>query len=294
MFRNKWVFLALLIGFLLSSLMLVATRGSGMRVEGLFKEASVSLQHSPGITKVMSAKTQQVPTRKLSVLFIGNSFTFYNNMPGMLVEIAKADPGNTVALDVQAVTKGGVNLDDLWRSGEGRKILQQRKWDYVVLQDNSTWAMIPEWVKRTTESTINWTSEIKAIGAKPLFVMTWPDKPDGPTYKKPEFVYMKNADNVYQIFSYETYHLAELLKATVVPVGDYWYFAVQQHPELNLYEKDSHHPSRAGSYLQALVFYRMLTGRSSEDTSFAPRGVSTEHAGTIRKIVSYDGFERKK
>lgn len=50
--------------------------------------------------------------------------------------------------------------------------------------------------------------------------------------------------------------------ADVVPVGVAWQVAHQQQPDLGLWSWDGTHPSTAGSYLDACMFYAALTGRS--------------------------------
>jgi len=50
--------------------------------------------------------------------------------------------------------------------------------------------------------------------------------------------------------------------ADVVPVGVAWEVAHQQQPDLGLWSWDGTHPSTAGSYLDACMFYAALTGRS--------------------------------
>jgi hypothetical protein len=50
---------------------------------------------------------------------------------------------------------------------------------------------------------------------------------------------------------------------SVVPVGVAWRAALRQDPALPLYDGDGFHPSRAGTYLAALVFREWLSGKPS-------------------------------
>ena len=74
---------------------------------------------------------------------------------------------------------------------------------------------------------------------------------------------------------YET--LAATLSSEVAPVGVAWASAVGSRPGLDLWKRDGHHPSRAGSYLAACVFYRQLTGRDPLNSSYLG-GLDTEDA----------------
>ena len=71
------------------------------------------------------------PTR---VLFIGNSYTYYNSLPQMVEELAQAAGQD---MEFRAFTRGGATLLELELHPELRNLLNE-KWDYVVLQEHST------------------------------------------------------------------------------------------------------------------------------------------------------------
>src|ERR1700676_1442657 len=69
------------------------------------------------------------------VLFIGNSFTYYHDLPRMLADLAVA--GKQPPLKYERETPGGYTLDKHWKEGKALKKIQSRKWNFVVLQDHS-------------------------------------------------------------------------------------------------------------------------------------------------------------
>ncbi len=71
----------------------------------------------------------------IHVLFIGNSYTFVNNLPGLLIELAahEAKP-----IDAEIVAFGGARLADHWTQGQALAAIRRERWDYVVLQEQST------------------------------------------------------------------------------------------------------------------------------------------------------------
>src|SRR5262249_59875398 len=73
--------------------------------------------------------------RTARVLFIGNSYTYFNNLPAMFAALA-ASAGYDVQTEM--VAPGGWRLKDHWEKGEGLALLRERRWDYVVLQEQST------------------------------------------------------------------------------------------------------------------------------------------------------------
>ena len=85
---------------------------------------------------LVSVYSQKTDTEK--VLFIGNSFTFYFNLPLVVESMAEV---KGVDLDVYQSTASGVSLKDHWNENEKlftRTILKQQSFSKVVLQDYST------------------------------------------------------------------------------------------------------------------------------------------------------------
>jgi hypothetical protein len=64
------------------------------------------------------------------------------------------------------------------------------------------------------------------------------------------------------------------LGATVVPVGTAWQRFLAKHDQPVLHDKDGSHPTLAGSYLAACVFYAVLFGES-------PVGIEDDGAGIV-------------
>src|ERR1019366_3051749 len=76
----------------------------------------------------------------IHVLFIGNSFTYVNDLPKMVAELAKA--GGQPPLLFERETPGGCALEKHWKDGKALAKIQSRKWDFVVLQDHSTASLL--------------------------------------------------------------------------------------------------------------------------------------------------------
>src|SRR5439155_14187098 len=77
----------------------------------------------------------QAQADELQVLFIGNSFTYRNDLPKMVAELAKA--GGQRPLHYEQETPGGCTLEKHWIDGKALAKIQSRQWDFVVLQDHS-------------------------------------------------------------------------------------------------------------------------------------------------------------
>lgn len=175
------------------------------------------------------------------ILFIGNSYTYYNDMPRMLAAMA-ATGGNEA--EVRSVTKGGASLRQLWDEGEALDALARERWDYVVLQDHS---LMPLSDRRTMDRSMRLFDErIRAAGARTVLYVTW-----ARAFARDS---QGTIDAAYQ-------GIGDRLHACIVPVGQAWSIALARQPKPALYDSDQSHPSMAGSYLAAYVFHRMLFGR---------------------------------
>jgi len=189
-----------------------------------------------------------VPFTPKKVLFIGNSFTYYNNSLHYHVEqLRRSDPGVKDFQDYnfRAATIAGGFLSE-HKAGLD-SLTEGRGWDVVVLQGHSREAIDKDKRIQFEMSLAESTRLLKARGMKPLLFMTW-------AYRhKPEMI---------DALKKEYVDLAKKFDLTLVPVGAAFEAALQARPDLSLHAADGIHPSVAGSYLAACVFYSVLYNES--------------------------------
>lgn len=189
------------------------------------------------------------------ILFLGNSYTYYNKMPRILARLAlSAEP----SLDIYVAweTPGGFTLEGHNGSNITRKLLKDGPWDLVVLQEQSMRPlMAPREMKGSAREL---TTRIRKEDSKPVFFMTWA-RANNPAM-------FAGLDKTYSGLSKE-------LSAGLAPVGRAWEASLKERPELELYDPDGSHPSALGSYLTACVFYVVLLEGD-------PRGLG--HGGLTR------------
>lgn len=204
------------------------------------------------------------------VLFIGNSFTYYNNSLHYHVEQLRRHsmkPAAFAPYNFRAATIAGgywyeqqAGLDSL-TAGKG--------WDVVVIQGHSTEAVDGDKALIFKESLKESMALLKQRGATPMLFMTW-------AYKhRPEMI--KQIEPAY-------IELARALKVTLVPVGSAFDRSLTARPELDLHAADGIHPSRAGTYLAACVFYRMLY-KESPVGLYYKMGLAPETAEFLQGIA---------
>ena len=221
------------------------------------------------------------PLPVVRVAFVGNSYTYFNDLPSMLSSMCTSAG---VRLETEQLTVGGQTLKGHSSDSRLLSLLSPDKhWDYVVLQDNSS---VPGRAREDAfEASLSSLRDVfvpavarlaeKNPRIKVLLYESWGHH-SGSVYKDllpfyPDFSTMtlKTSSG----YAYYQSFLLGLLPSTVsvhvVPVGSA-FFSVHEEcsRELfdSLYVDDLFHPSRFGTYLSACVFFRavVLGGRGGE------------------------------
>jgi len=197
------------------------------------------------------------------ILFIGNSFTYFYNLPEIIAKLADASQQGKV--EYQMVAPGGWCLKDHWDSVTTLNALHGHHWDYVVLQDQSTLGITYylQGQRRVTSDSLfrphahKWAAEIQKVGAVPVFYLTWARKATPEDQAALNYAYIDAARES---------------RSVVAPVGIAWKYALQDAQDLKLYDEDGAHPSSVGSYLAACVLFATIFGKD-------PRGLPEEIIG---------------
>ena len=212
-----------------------------------------------------------------SVLFIGNSYTFVNDLPNTFAKLARSG-GNKVEVGMSA--QGGWTLSDHIQSTETLHLLNSKKWNFVVLQEQS---QIPSVAPARTQSMYPAARElvrkIRDNGAALIFFVTRARR-DGLTENG-----MNDYESMQAQIDYGYVEIAQELNAPIAPVGAAWLTAVKEHPELVLWQEDGSHPTEQGTYLAACVFYAVIFHESPNGLKYRS-GLSRENASTIQSVAS--------
>lgn len=200
----------------------------------------------------------------LGVLLIGNSLTYWNDMPQLLGELLEsADIG---PVHIRSVAFPDFGLQDHWVEGTARRAIALGAWDVVVLQQGPS---ATEGRPSLLEYSERFAGDIRAIGAVPALYMVWP-------------AWTRTFDFDGVSDSYST--AAELVEGLLFPGGEAWRFAWAHDENAPLYGPDGFHPTVAGSYLVALVMYQQLADRDPRDLP-SDRFVSDGIDATLAEIL---------
>ena len=211
------------------------------------------------------------------VLFIGNSYTFVNDLPNTFAQLAKSGK-HKVAVGTSA--QGGWTLADHVKSTDTQSALNSKKWTYVVLQEQSEIPSVGQSRMYTMyPAARTLVKQIRDTGSTPLFFLTWAHRDGSAGYGMPSYESMQNQiNNGY-------FGIARELNVTVVPVGSAWMAAVRAHPELTLWQNDGSHPTEEGTYLAACVFYATIFKESPVGLKYRA-GLSKDAATTLQTVAS--------
>lgn len=213
----------------------------------------------------------------LRVLFVGNSYTSTNNLPNVFVNLAASGKHQ---VEAGMFGNGGWTLSDHAQSSDLLNTLQLSTWNYVVVQEQSE---IP-----AVEASRNplmypaartLVSNIRNAGAGAIFFQTWAHRDGMP----------ENGMDNFEAMQYEIdmgyLGIAQELNVPIAPVGDAWFNAMTQYPQLQLWQEDGSHPTEQGTYLAACVFYAVIFKESPQGLSYTGN-IPAETANQLQTIAA--------
>lgn len=252
------------------------------------------LPSEAGITPIVNVPANKEKIGKLDILFIGNSYTFMHSMPQMILNIAKSDHNNAIELNIQSITISSARLKEHWNEGSAAQSIQQKPWDFVVLQDQSDWATLEDGVINNLAYITRFKQITKQSNEKAIITVfkTWPKQKDSGWYKNAETRnYLRSHNFMRLSIDQNTTNNANKANVDIVPISDYWLYILDNNIPVRLYEPDGSHPSVAGSYLNALVFYRYFTMSKLENIPYAPVGINKKAALKLQEIAKFGNLK---
>jgi hypothetical protein len=182
-----------------------------------------------------------LPPGDVKVLFIGNSLTYVNDLPGMLEGLAAAAGGPSIGTGTIAFPDFA--LEDHWAQGDARRAIALGGWNYVAMQQGPS---ATEGRPSLLSFSETFSTEIRRIAAEPALYMVWPSRARSFDF-----------DGVS-----ESYRMAaQRVGGALFPVGEAWRAVWRRDSEIPLYGPDAFHPSSLGTLVAALTIYARVTSR---------------------------------
>lgn len=257
--------------------------------------------------------SQEDPKQQVDVLFIGNSLTFYHDMPQQLQQMLhETHPHYNIAQSTFPGMSLSDHLDKIIMSKtehsisvtpkvegeitETEKVIQEKDWDIIIMQTGGVAVLIPENRKGVVNEAVK---KVKSLATNPdcKFVIfnTWPSKNTYPkqycysAYQGPPEEGKKNCSPVLHSLEDELAVLNKAYQNTALETGiartdngSKFYAVIKNHPDIELYE-DTYHPNENGAFLNACVFYTFLTGGDANQLKFTGN-LNSETAGVLKEV----------
>lgn len=211
---------------------------------------------------------QKISAQITSVLFIGNSYTYVNDLPGTFRQLALSK-GDSVFTDMSA--PGGYTFEQHTTNATTLSKISQQSWNYVVLQEQSQKPAFPQ--SQVQQEVYPYATTLDSLihandsCTETVFYMTWGRK-NGDASNCANYPPICTYAGMQQSLRESYLAMGQMNNATVSPVGMAWKKIIADSLSFNLYQTDESHPSVYGTYLTACVFYAMLFQQSPVGANF--------------------------
>lgn len=209
----------------------------------------------------------------LRVLFIGNSLTYTNDLPGMLASLLD-DAG--VEATIASLAHPNAGLQDHWENQATHERIAEG-WDVVVLQQGPS---ATEGRPSLLEYSERFAAPIRETGAVPALYMVWPGQARSFDFPGVSESYAVAAD---------------LADGLLFPAGEAWLSAWDLDATAPLYDPDGFHPTPLGTYAAALVMLEQLAGVDARgverDIPGLAGSTSGEHLAVVREAAHRANLE---
>ena len=204
------------------------------------------------------------------ILFIGNSFTFYWNLPS---QVEKMSIERGLNWEVTHFTVPSARLKDHWNNPDLKSILESETFDHVIIQEHSTNILTAE--QGNPKFYFDQITSLIPDSTSIHFFSTW-------MYPSMEDLNINN----------EEYPIEESIKqiidgttATIIPVGRAFKLFQERYPQLDILMEDNKHPNPNGSYLASCIIFSHISSETSLNLSKRYKGKDSKGVDIYYSIV---------
>ena len=214
-------------------------------------------------------------TKSLRVLFIGNSATSVNDVPGTVSRLARKAGYH---LEYFSLTKGGSSLsthaDATTDHGKQVRAEIAKGYDIVIIQDVTSCIKTEAKRAESIAAAKVLGGLIKESGAEAYIYVRPPTGTDIGSYKSYE-----------QCVEYDKLFnkIASDIDATNVYTNRACAYVIENHKDFNIWGSDNAHLNKEGSYLVACVFFATLFNTSA--VGLDADGISPDVAAMMQSVA---------
>ena len=185
-----------------------------------------------------------VNKKHLRVLFIGNSHTYYHDLPEWFALMAREEG---FECDVTMLAHPGWYLHQHVKEPDVRFNIKYGRYDYVVLQEHShPFDDIPGYIE-AVKTLAGW---IREAGSKPVIYGTWA---------------RKNEKSAQETMNRVNRELAQYFDALYAAVGESWWSYIESWKQIEMYDEDGAHASERGIEFAAKIIWSTIRADWCED-----------------------------
>ena len=225
-----------------------------------------------------------------AVLWVGNSFFYYNNSMHNHFGLLVGSAGSGARVRSTSVTISGSGLDwhdmeSLLRPGglgrysfvgdnEIRFNKPGRQYDTAIMMDCSQCPVHPQLQTAFHDTVRKHSQALVRADVRPVLFMSWAykDKPEMTAQLAEQYTLAGNAND-----------------ALVIPAGLAFAKAIAKNADIELYASDKRHPSLAGSYLAACTVYATLYRKTPVGLTYTA-GLNPELA-TLLQTAAWESVQ---
>ena len=225
-----------------------------------------------------------------NVLFIGNSYTYVNDLLSLTALVANS-LGDSLSYGM--VAPGGYTLEGHSTNTQTINEINSENWDYVVLQEQSQRPSFPP--SQVASEVLPYAEILDSLihendsCSTTLFFMTWGRK-NGDQQNCQFYPPICTYAGMQQRLRESYLLMGQMFGAEVAPVGAAWQQVRINHPTLELYDADESHPSMAGSYVAACVFYSSIFHKSPVGAAY-PNNLTAADATILQQQANETVFD---
>ena len=173
-----------------------------------------------------------------TILFIGNSLTYANDIPGLVAQLGKE---NGAEITTEMIAHPDYTLEDHWNSGQLQNYLAGKHYDFVIVQQGACGPDDDRIILMDFGTRIS--RLCKKNNSRLAFFMVWPD-----------FSNLHTFDRVIRNYN----DAAIATNALLCPIGQLWRQHFLETGNYSYYSSDKFHPSKKGSKVAALIIFETL------------------------------------
>jgi len=214
-----------------------------------------------GVFAAGCASKPAQPEEPYRILFIGDSTTSRNDIPGKFERLAQLGGHEVI---VASSTRDYTSLATHSRLPQTTQKLENEIWDIVILQENEAILLNPESLQEFSMPMVKkYIETVDEMGGVILLYSSIGFREGLADFE--EFSHLNDYNSSQEAVDAAYLEIGNRFNLPIAPVGEVWRQVYELEPSFDLWQEDGMHVSPEGAYLAACVFYAAIFNQSPLD-----------------------------